>query len=205
MTRKGKNARIPSELSLLILCEGASECNYLEGYRKELHISRQTVSIVTAGPDPKTLYQKAQDEIKSKDQRIDKAIIVCDGIEHDSIIRVYEACRKEKKIMLCVSNPCMELWFYLHFSDKEIKNDRWKMRQKLKDKLPDYDKNDKNIWGMLRNHMEDAKKRAMILEKWNAENDKDWLDSCHTDIPKVLGKIEACKATQAVPTRKPRR
>ena len=47
---------------------------------------------------------------------------------------------RDNGIGVAVSNPCIELWLYLHFAESPGMQDRHKMLRLVKEKLPSYNK-----------------------------------------------------------------
>jgi hypothetical protein len=65
-------------------------------------------------------------------------------------------------ILLAISNPCFELWAYLHFADQAAHIERGKLRAELRKHLPQYDK--ELELAKLHAGYDDAVRRAQALE-----------------------------------------
>ena len=154
---------------ILVVCEGAvTEKEYLEGIGKKYRNSRVTIEIAPeAGRDPKSLVQVAKDrkkdaEKKSKKQEddnlaYDQVWCLHDIDEHppDKITGAKDMAR-DNGIHLAVSNPCIELWLYLHFENTGLIH-RDNLEKLLKKHIPQYDKHVK---------FEDYETRASAHSGW---------------------------------------
>lgn len=99
----------------LVVCEGETEVDYLSEFARSLRIH---VHICKAdGTDPKSIVNTAK--AKAKEINYDKIYCVFD---RDNDLSAYlsgiELC-KHKNFIPIVSNPCFELWTYLHFQLRE--------------------------------------------------------------------------------------
>lgn len=72
-------------------------------------------------------------------------------------------------IQLAISNPCFELWYFLHYDySTGFLKDYEAVKSKLT-QLPNYEKN-QDVFGIIADHMDDAIVRARRLEKYHADN-----------------------------------
>lgn len=86
--------------------------------------------------------------------------------------RALSEARKQAKsheIQLAISNPCFELWYYLHF---EYSTGFLKDYEAVKSKLthlPEYEKN-QDVFERIAVHTDDAIQRAKRLEQYHLDN-----------------------------------
>ena len=136
--------------TILIVCEGeVTEKQYIEKLAEHHRNSRVTVKFAKEHGDPKTLVDTA----KSLKQAAEKAA----RREHDANIKydsvwcmfdidehlyVHEAreMASANGIRLAISNPCIELWLYMHLQPPPGMQHRHVMQGMLKALIPDYDK-----------------------------------------------------------------
>ena len=88
----------------------------------------------------------------------------------ESALLEARSAAEKNGISILISNPCFELWYYLHFdfSTGFIK-DYTSMREKLLPYLPDYEKN-RDVYDQLCEKTERAIANAMSLEAFHKEN-----------------------------------
>lgn len=109
--RQGRKS--PRE-AILILCEGETEVSYfkqLKEYCRDaltvaVHIDKDHSSPITM---MKTAIRKL------RDQRYDKVFCVFDGDDVRQVEDAQKIARRQTRIQVVISNPCIELWFILHF------------------------------------------------------------------------------------------
>lgn len=129
----------PSRRELLVFAEGAvTEEDYLTYWRRrfrgqvnvELHEFHGTpLALVQRASEAKAKNEKA--EKKDQGRAHDEVWCVFDIDEHP---RVDEATHlaAESGINLAISNPCIELWFLLHFADQTAYIDRHAVQRDAK-------------------------------------------------------------------------
>lgn len=135
---------------ILIVCEGkVTEKQYLEALHR---LARQVlVEIDVRGGKgvPKTLVQRAKQyreerKVKASTEKdinlqFDQVWCVFDIDDHPNLpdaVTMADA----NGIQLAISNPCIELWLLLHFTEPPGNYHRDKVRQLLKKHIPNYDK-----------------------------------------------------------------
>lgn len=135
---------------ILIVTEGeATEPEYLEGLARACKNSRVRIEVVGGAGVPKTIVESARDrkkEAKTRARRekddnllFDEVWCVFDVDEHPNIPDAKQMAR-DNGIELAISNPCIELWLWLHFADQPGIQDRKKLKSKLKQYIPGYNK-----------------------------------------------------------------
>lgn len=115
----------PAKLGLLVFAEGIkTEHQYItDWYRR--HRDRVTVEFDDRGGAPLTLVKRAveQKKIEMRDERKGKGRAhshfwcVFDRDEHPYIPEALSLA-EEHGILTAYSNPCIELWFLLHFQEQ---------------------------------------------------------------------------------------
>ncbi len=73
--------------------------------------------------------QEKRDERRSRGRNYDQIWCMFDVDEHLDLDRVFDLARRHK-VCLAVSNPCLELWFILHFEDQS----RWIHRHQAQER-----------------------------------------------------------------------
>ncbi len=103
------------------------------------------------------------------------------------------ASARKRKIQLAISNPCLELWFYLHFHYCETAFETCdEMEKSLQKCWPDYGKSN-NDFSALEGKYKTARQNAEQLRKSKntKRNPSDPVPRPHTDVDKLITKIEA--------------
>ncbi len=97
----------------------------------------------------------------------------------------------QKRFQLAVSNPCFEVWLYLHHDDLDHEPIKAKeMKQKLKDLLGGYNSSKLDLTKFeehIEEHIEDAIKRAKALDQNQNER---WPTKTGTHVYKIVEKIK---------------
>jgi hypothetical protein len=116
---------------LLVFVEGeVTEEQYLIHYRRR-HRAKANVQIADPHGTPFSLVERAV-EAKKDDERDarrkggrarDEYWCVCDVDEHPKLREAIELAVRND-IKLAISNPCIELWFLIHFEDQFAYIDR---------------------------------------------------------------------------------
>jgi hypothetical protein len=93
---------------------------------------------------------------------------------------------RDNGIGVAVSNPCIELWLYLHFADSPGMQDRHRMLRLLREKIPGYTKHVQ--FKEFVAQVDIAKQRAHRLDE-QADLDKESGRNPTTSIWKLLEDI----------------
>ena len=159
---------------ILVVSEGAvTEPQYLRGLAAACHNPRVQIRIAADHGGPKTVVEIAKKlktaALKAAKKEGDKNLVfdaVWCVFDVDSHPRIDEAVQqaKDNEIHLAISNPCIELWLLLHFSDHHSLRTRVKIRALLKSYLPAYNK-DVNFARDFAKGYESALERATELDE----------------------------------------
>lgn len=157
----------------LIYCEGeVTEPAYLLDIRNYL---RSPLIDIVIGPkygrDPKGLVELAiahrararrQARLEGDENLLyDEVWCVCDVDEHRRLPDARQQARAHS-IELAISNPCIELWFLLHFSNRSAYIERKAAQSALKARVPGYEK--EIDFSVLKGKCGKAKSRAEQLD-----------------------------------------
>lgn len=173
--RKGQPKRhrgSSRQRSILVFTEGRrTEVDYLVYWRRAY---RQYVTVVVSDFHgvPLALVQEAvrcqkveaRNERRSGGNAFDEIWCVFDIDEHPNVPEA-KALAGEHGIRLAISNPCVELWFLLHFVDQRAWVDRGKAQSISKKHLAVRNKSiDQTAFEKLREGHEAARDRAVALD-----------------------------------------
>lgn len=152
--RDRRNSRnpVPKDVRplILVLTEGrVTEPEYINALKAFVHNPRVRV-IEEAGASTNAVQHatklkqaaehRAQDE---RDQNLayDEVWCVFDVDDHtDVAIDKARRMASQSGIELAISNPCFELWLWLHFADQPGMQDSRQLQARLRKYLPKYDK-----------------------------------------------------------------
>lgn len=171
--RKVSQGKTRSHLQLRIYCEGeATESNYLtHWFRKH----RDTVVISIAdhkATTPMQLVQRAsaekrddlREQRKGKGDAFDEYWCVFDVDEHPYLAEALQTA-EANGINVAVSNPCLELWFVLHFQDQLKWIDRKVVQHCCFDHINCRKRLTPQALNLLDQKFDDARNRALALEE----------------------------------------
>lgn len=206
--RKSKNR--PLRKRFVIICEGArTETKYfkhlLEDWRRRFKKVDDYVSIEIVGPKaaggnmPSSLIEHAITSLveTEKARRIwdknSQIWCVFDVEAEGSIANLANSVKKAKrrKIKLAISNPCFELWFYLHYHYCDTAfPDGAAMKRHLKKWWSGYEKN-AGEFSPLEGRYEAAKRNAIRLRKEpHTKSPLDPVPRPYTDVDALIEEIE---------------
>lgn len=113
-----KGARKAEPDHLCFLVEGETEGNYISAYARRLGVLNKVSIIKPSGNSPAEMVKEAArtlalDELKGT--TLKEIWCVFDRDRHPSYQEAFELASHNRRIRLCWSNPCIELWFLMHF------------------------------------------------------------------------------------------
>lgn len=156
------------KLALIVFCEGGNtEPDYLNELVSEWGNSLVRIKVIGAAGVPSTLVAKALEmkkSIKGKQDgfaRADQIWVVFDCDDHDHVkTSIHNA--HTNGIRVAYSNPCFELWAYLHLADHDAPIDQHAMQKLLAERMKGYlpGKSKRLNYEYLRGNAEIAEKRA---------------------------------------------
>ena len=135
---------------ILIVTEGkVTEPEYLDGFARATKNPRVHIEVRGGAGVPKTIVESAK-ELKNEAEkqargakddnlRYNEVWCVFDFDEHPNIPDAKQMAR-DNGIELAMSNPCFELWLWLHFADQPGMQHRHDLQRKMKQHIPNYDK-----------------------------------------------------------------
>lgn len=159
---RGESYR-PPKRTIIILCEDSKhEPSYFKAIRQERHLRTVKIEIISGqhGMEPRTLVRNAR-ELKIE-REVDDVWCVFDSDQRDYIVEVITEAKKEG-LSVAFSNPCIELWFFLHFKYSSATRTQKEMKKIIETYIKNYNE-EMDIYGKLQNY-KDAIKRAMKLRK----------------------------------------
>ena len=125
---------------LVVVCEGHTECIYFNRY-KERKSGLRIETLNSTATDPQNLMEFALKQIQKYDLDEDEqvwCVFDSDNSTDDSIKNAIKLT--ENKIKICLSNPCFELWYLLHFGYFDNKISTKDLLNKLGTHIKNYDK-----------------------------------------------------------------
>lgn len=189
MRRRNINSR-KSKRVILVAFEGKNktENNYFNNYR--LRDKDYIIKLVPGNEtDPINLVNKTIIKVKELGLNLkgnDRAYCIFDtDLDERKNIQIAKARELAKKhhIIMITSNPCIELWFLLHFEYTTAWLSNNDVINKLKKYYPKYEKN-MNIFPEIKDKVFEAIKNAKKLESFQLDNDK------------IIGTVEANPSTE---------
>jgi hypothetical protein len=161
------------KVRILVICEGKkTEPGYLKQFQH--HVRNPRVHVEPLGPAgvPITVVETAIARRRIADEearhqrdenlRWDQVWAVFDIDDHPNVAAAKQLAQAND-ILLAVSNPCFELWAFLHFADQRGHIERDKLRVALQEHLPGYDK--ELSFARMHGGYGEAVRRARELDK----------------------------------------
>ncbi|MFG6096031.1 RloB family protein [Leptothoe sp. ISB3NOV94-8A] len=165
---------------ILVVSEGkVTEPNYISTFAKYHRNSRVEVELHGGIGVPKTIVEyainrKAEAEKRARRERdenlvFDEVWCVFDIDQHPNIPEAIQIA-SSNGLCLAISNPCFELWLWLHFAPQPGMQDRHKLQSMLQKYIPSYDKH--VDFASIADGYKDAVSRAEQLENAALEEDE---------------------------------
>ena len=160
--------------AILVVCEGRdTEPSYIDGLRDHLRVNTAAVHIKRGDSvtDPVGLVRKAQRLFRG-DRDYDRIYVVCDGdSQHLAAARTLAARPLKNstgavtQVQVTANVPSIEFWLLLHFeySTRPFRNAA-EVQQVLHAHLPDYQKNDRDVFRKAATGLERACQRVEQLK-----------------------------------------
>lgn len=169
--RKPDNRYSPLDL---VVSEGQTEVDYFcelaRSLRVHVHICKGD------GTDPKSIVNTAKRKAKEDSVNYDQIFCVFDRDNNlPAFLEAIQMC-KSKKFVPIVSNPCFELWPYLHIQMRESGLGSPQQTLKALKKLPefeDYDKDGVQIFTITHHLIKTAYKNASKLSLKQQDDPKE--------------------------------
>lgn len=157
MAKRNRNRRparrVPyreSKPIILVVTEGkVTEPEYLYGLANVTKNPRVHIEIVGGAGAPRTIVESARDRKKEAEKqargerddnlRYDEVWCVFDIDQHANVPDAKQMAR-DNGIHLAISNPCIELWLWLHFADQPGMRHGHALYAMMKQHIPNYDK-----------------------------------------------------------------
>ena len=163
----GRKIRLSKEKQMkpnfFVFCEGKTEIAYIKFLRSLYRVPIQVIPKKVKSNISKDDIENSKRDYVTTNQ--DKTFLMFDL----DVAGVLEHLQKISDAELLVSNPCVELWFLLHYQEQKSKLTSKKCIQKLQRFTKDYKKGvlseeEKNVLAVNRDV---AIKRAKLLEEYD--------------------------------------
>ncbi|MCV3356118.1 MULTISPECIES: RloB family protein [Campylobacter] len=150
----------------LIICEGEkTEIQYFENFKKYEEVNKLSLIVNCAKhPDPNNILQTCIN--KKTENEYEESWIVFDRDERRAeVIDIVKKDANQNNIRVAYSNPCFELWYYLHFCLIQSEIDCKTLCEKLKKYFGEEYQKNKNYFDKLENKTQIAINNAKKLQE----------------------------------------
>jgi RloB-like protein len=178
----------------LVVCEGETEVDYLCELARILRVHAHICK--GNGTDPKSIVNTAIQKSKEDGVKYDEIFCVFDkDNNHSAYLKAIDIC-KSRNFVPIVSNPCFELWPYLHF---QFRNSGFGSPQevlKALKKLPNFGRYDKDgvfMFNFTHHLLDTACKNATILVSKQQSNP---LEDPFTNMHLLIARFQFLKNEQ---------
>lgn len=179
--KTSRTAKRKEHKKMVIVCEGETEIIYFKNYKKFVRNELEIKTPSTNDTDPVSLVEFALSQIERFELNLRKGdsvwcVFDCDANTdkqaRDQQISKAKKKATPKKIKICFSNPCFELWFLLHFDRLSVDSQLTKevLFSRLSKNISDYKKTS-DYFESLSPKMETACQNAKHLVMLHEQND----------------------------------
>ncbi|SKA13219.1 RloB-like protein [Trichlorobacter thiogenes] len=182
---KRKQNIILPKIEIYVLCEGkVTEPDYIEKFSKK-HINKlvkvfpiKGVGVpLTVVEEAVALKRKLLIKARKKGDSYRRAFCVWSVMDIDDHPNIPAAINLalNNKIHICISNPCFEIWPFLHLKDHDAYIHRDDLHRRLNKEMPQYHHEDNPTvdYDLIADNYEIAKCRAIRINKRRHEEDND--------------------------------
>lgn len=158
--------------TIVVVCEGEkTEVQYLKYWHAKYRTAVNLILPDPHGSDPLTIVRCAIDKKATYADEGGNQTFWCVG-DQDEHVNLEEAVTlaNANGIHYCLSIPCLELWFVLHFENQTGHISKDKVQSKCRKHLIGYVKrlSDRHLV-QLHEEYETARDRARALDKWHSD------------------------------------
>lgn len=156
---------------LLVLVEGEkTEDGYLLPLRRALR-DQVLITVDNRGGAPLTLVERAaavkrrahRDAVRGEGRAYDEVWCMFDRDAHPNLTQALDLARRHN-VEVVMSNPCIELWFILHFEDQTASIDRHSAQRRSAELLGCKKNLSTGATDILYERHEEARRRAQALD-----------------------------------------
>ncbi len=194
----------PVRPNLLVLVEGSkTEPSYLLPLVRHLRDS-VIIEVDDRGAAPLTLVQRAvarkregdQESRRQRGRAYDGIWCLFDRDEHPNIPEAFELAERHG-IQVAMSNPCIELWFVLHFEDRAAFVTRQDAQRRAEHHLGCRKVLDEVATSKLhtKSAFEAARRRAEALEKKHEGDGSPRRSNPSSDVWRFIDHVQAFRAS----------
>ena len=200
--------------SMLIVCEGETEVNYLEEFRKAKRAPRELIRIEKSrlGTNPKNIIDSAIEILKQQPSDYDYVFLVFDRDNHKAKTNSFQLflnrikdLNEEKSNPLTnvkdfkaiLSVPCTELWFLLHYNDSPGIKDGITVIRELKTKpgFKDYEKAKSDAYAPTKELISTAIKHAVLRQNEHLNDNLPFDKYCYTNMNELVTELTKIPAS----------
>ena len=199
---KRRKATRKTYSKILIVCEGKkTEPLYFQGLITHYRLNSANLEVTgDCGSDPKSVFEYAKQRYQAEDKAgdpFDKVYCVFDKDQHPNYPQALNKINniKAKNTFVAITSvPCFEYWLLLHYdyttkahTNLPGNSAAEQMLKALKTVMPNYEKNQENIFSMLFDKLEIAKKHA--VQAWQAAK-QTGTDNPSTNIHQLVEALQ---------------
>ena len=129
----------------------------------------------------------AQKDLRGVSAKVEYwAVIDRDSWEEADLSKAWGMIRDRSNFFLAMSNPCFELWLYLHLRDNRPFSDRHDCQKALEEACPGYEKSKFDPDFFKANGLDEAVRRAKDLDE---RPDEAWPSQQGTRVYRLVKKL----------------
>lgn len=203
---RGRPYKHPRDV-VLIVCEGEkTEPIYFKSLRGHLKLHTLKVEVV-GGEDGSAAIsvvncalrkikerRNSNSTLETREYNVVWCVMDVEIPKQESLDKAIDVARR-KKLQVALSNPCFEYWFLLHYEKTahRMQNSDDTINL-LKKYMPDYTKNDPNVFQTISQHIETAITNSKSIIRENGYGDD--LRNCNpsTHVHKVVERLQSISA-----------
>ncbi len=183
-----------STQKIWIYCEGKTEKLYFGKLKIDKRVSRVTIEPKISGyKDSRGIIKEAITFKNSNRGFQEGDIIACvfdRDLNSDTALEESVRLAKKESITISYSNPCFEYWFLCHYGYFPSPIEKAELTSKLKEHMGNYEKNDSEIYNVLKDMTPGALKNSKKIKAKHISEGTDIISRDSNPVTLIFELIE---------------
>lgn len=188
--------RLPNPVILVICEDSVTEPRYFSGLKSRHKLSNiEIVRGDRAGGDPVARIKYARNRKRETSFLQPYCVFDCDG--RPNFDELIDMCRRNPAVTPIASNPCVELWFLLHYEYSTAPRTQQEAKALLQGRLGEDVLNVSNLYERLEVTENNAMTNAILLREYHNSLAQPNTSNPSTTIDELVKVLKRCIKNEA--------